>query len=54
MYGPRALDAVPALIRVLSEDSDAIAQDAADALIQITEQDFGQDPARWQEWWEER
>jgi len=53
--GPEAKEAVPALIKALGEDQDAdVRKYAAWALEAITGQDFGEDAARWQRWFEEQ
>ncbi|MGC8843937.1 MAG: hypothetical protein ACP5QS_08355, partial [bacterium] len=45
---------VEPLIAFLREEKDEIAlRYAASALRAITKQDFGLDPAKWQEWWKE-
>jgi hypothetical protein len=51
--GPQAVEAVPALIRALEDESRLVCISAAQALKGITRQDFGEDAAAWQEWWEE-
>jgi hypothetical protein len=48
--GPEALDAVPALIEALSEYR--IRKTVVRALSSITGQDFGEDAAAWQQWWD--
>ncbi|MBL7201970.1 MAG: HEAT repeat domain-containing protein [Anaerolineae bacterium] len=49
--GPEVIGAVPTLISVLQEEKDTTVRSAiVRALTQITEQDFGQDSARWQAW----
>ncbi len=50
--GPGAVEAVPALIQVLGAEDDTLHRDAADSLGEITGQDFGEDAAAWQQWWE--
>jgi 3-methyladenine DNA glycosylase AlkC len=54
VIGPEAKEAVPALIRALEDENVFVRRDAAGALTNITGQDFGQDAAAWQEWWEEQ
>jgi hypothetical protein len=61
--GPEAVEAIPALIQVLEEESDYLRSTARTfgtlkgaaerALNAITGRDFGRDVARWQKWWEE-
>jgi hypothetical protein len=43
---------IPALIEVLSDPVDAIADAAVRALVAMTRQEFGRDPKRWTDWWE--
>ena len=43
--------AVEPLIHVIQEQEPTLQSDAAQALTRITGQDFGVDPATWQEWW---
>ncbi len=50
--GPGAVEAVPALIQALSSDDVNVQKSAARALVEITGQDFGEDAAAWQGWWE--
>jgi hypothetical protein len=45
---------VPALIRALGDPEKEVAAQAANSLHLITGQDFGQDAARWQQWWAEQ
>ena len=52
MIGPDAIEAVPALIQALGDESDNVRASAAWALVAITGQDFGQDGAAWQQWWD--
>jgi HEAT repeat protein len=47
---PRAIE--PLIASLKDEDSD-VRHNAARALKKVTGQDFGQDPEKWQEWWEE-
>ena len=49
--GPGAKEAAPALIGALRDNF--MRMSAAEALKEITGQDFGEDAARWQRWWEE-
>jgi len=42
---------IPLLIKVLQDDDEQLRQGAANVLKLITEQDFGQDADRWQQWW---
>ncbi len=42
--------AIEPLVAALSDDYNALRLTAAEALANITGQDFGQDPAAWQEW----
>lgn len=52
--GPDAVEAVPGLIQMLTECEYGVAcEAAAEALREITGQDFNRDTARWQQWWEE-
>lgn len=44
--------AVEPLIAALKDKYDAVRRNAAEALGKITEKDFGEDPTKWQEWWE--
>jgi HEAT repeat protein len=48
--GPGAMQAVPALIQALGDENDRYF--ASRALADITGQDFGEDAAAWQQWWE--
>ncbi|OGO05014.1 MAG: hypothetical protein A2Y60_01920 [Chloroflexi bacterium RBG_13_54_9] len=51
--GPEAREAVPVLIDALLRDEEEyVGWATADALKDITGQDFGGDAARWQQWWE--
>jgi len=43
---------VPALIRALTDQQDAIPEAAARALGILTRQDFGRDARKWSDWWE--
>jgi len=43
--------AVEPLIHMMQEEKPTLQNDAAHALARITGQDFGVDPATWQEWW---
>ena len=43
---------VDPLIEALSDESGGVRKNAAFALKRITGQNFGIDPAKWQEWWE--
>lgn len=45
--------AVKPLIDALSDQIKDVRKKAALALQEITGKDFGKDPARWQEWWEQ-
>ena len=45
---------VPALIQALEDAGPSVSRSAADALEAITGQDFGEDAARWRQWWEEQ
>lgn len=49
--GPAALEAVPRLIELL-DDQEILYGYASEALAAITGQDFGDDRAAWQAWWE--
>ena len=51
--GPEAREAVPALIRALGDETESVRVAAVEALKAITDQDFGEDANRWQQWWEE-
>jgi hypothetical protein len=54
--GPAATDAVPFLINALKEavaKGDRQKTNFADALKKITRQNLGEQPERWQQWWEE-
>jgi HEAT repeat protein len=44
--------AVPLLLKYLADDSQALAQMAADALAELSGQDYGPDRDRWAAWWE--
>jgi hypothetical protein len=46
---PRAVDA---LIEALKDEDWGVRARAAEALREITGQDFGKDPEKWQKWWE--
>jgi hypothetical protein len=52
--GPEALEAVPALIRLLGDEDEHVRSAAEGALKAITGQDFGQDADAWQAWWDVR
>jgi HEAT repeat protein len=52
--GSEVMAAVPALIQALQDKSDRVRGYAAEALEAITGQQFGQDAARWQQWWNEQ
>ena len=43
--------AVPPLLAALKDEATDIRQHAAAALVALTGQVFGTDPARWEEWW---
>ena len=45
--------AVDPLIATLKDESSLVRRGAADALESITKQDFGEDQAKWQQWWDE-
>lgn len=51
---PRALPAVKSLIARLKDKDSWVRWSAAYALKTITGKDFGQDPVKWQKWWEEK
>lgn len=46
-------EAVPALIKALEDEDKYVRGEAVRALKKITGKDFGEDPSKWQEWWEE-
>jgi hypothetical protein len=54
--GPEAVEAVPALIGVLSNKDESqslsVSWATQDALRAITGQEFGEDAGRWRQWWE--
>ena len=50
--GPGAMQAVPALIQSLSKEDGLVKDSTVKTLSQITGQDFGEDAAAWQHWWE--
>jgi HEAT repeat protein len=52
--GPEEKEVIPALIQALDDESIHVRTSAVRALKAITGQDFGEDPARWQQWWEEQ
>ncbi len=52
--GPEAIDGVPFIIRFLTSENAYTRSNAIEALISITDNDFGEDPSIWQEWWESR
>ena len=52
--GPEAVEAVPALVQALGDEESFVRARVAGALEAITGQDFGEDAARWQQWWEEQ
>ncbi|TKJ29955.1 MAG: hypothetical protein CEE40_06620 [Chloroflexi bacterium B3_Chlor] len=52
--GLEAVEAVPAFIEALGDDSSNVQLRAALALAQTTGQDFGEDIEAWQRWWEEQ
>ena len=52
--GPEPKEAVPALIKTLEDEVPFVRDGAAWALKAITGQDFGEDPDRWQQWWEQQ
>ncbi len=52
-FGPEALDAVPALIQVLNDESISVRIAAASALRHITYENYGEDRTQWQNWWEQ-
>jgi len=45
--------AVEPLIAALKDKDSTVRRDAAWALTKITGKDFGEDQAKWQEWWEQ-
>ncbi|MFQ5976389.1 MAG: HEAT repeat domain-containing protein, partial [Candidatus Hydrothermarchaeales archaeon] len=45
--------AIQPLIAALKDEDSRVQEQAALALEGITDQDFGEDPVKWQEWWEE-
>lgn len=49
--GPEADEAIPALIELLEKEDWTFYNYAADALANITGQDFGEDAAVWRRWW---
>ena len=51
--GPDAKDAVPALIKLLEDEDKYVQGKAVTALKKITGEDLGEDPSKWQQWWEE-
>lgn len=44
--------AVEPLIAALKDRNPDVRESAADALMVITDEEFEEDPAKWQEWWE--
>jgi len=46
-------DAVPALITALEDEDEYVRIEVVTALKKITGEDFGEDPSKWQQWWEE-
>jgi len=46
-------EAVPALIGALEDEDKYVRGKAVTALKKITDEDFGEDPSKWQRWWEE-
>ncbi|MBL7182901.1 MAG: HEAT repeat domain-containing protein [Anaerolineae bacterium] len=52
--GPAAKEAVPALIQAMRNEEWQVRKAIAAALGVITEQNFGEDIARWQQWWEKQ
>ncbi len=44
---------VEPLIPMLRDEDPSVRRESAAALSTITGQDFGEEPGRWQEWWEE-
>jgi len=52
--GPKAMDAVPALIRAMEKYPADAWRNAGPALRKITGQNLTDDPARWRAWWEKR
>jgi HEAT repeat protein len=44
--------AVPAAIDMLKDPNTTVRQGAVQALTQLTRQNFGEDAAKWQAWWE--
>lgn len=48
------LHVIPALIRNLTDANARVREASASALRQVTGEDFGVDPARWQRWWAQR
>lgn len=51
--GSVANEAVPALIQLLGDEEGNVSYNAFRALKAITGHDFGEDQARWRQWWEE-
>lgn len=52
--GPAAEPSVPTLIKALAGKRRALRQPLAECLEKITGQNFGEDPAKWRQWWESR
>jgi HEAT repeat protein len=52
--GPAEKEVISALIQALDNQYVDVRTGAVRALKAITGQDFGEDPARWQQWWEEQ
>jgi hypothetical protein len=46
-------ESVPALVELLEDPEQAVVKAAAEALRHLTKQDFKQERARWQTWWQE-
>jgi hypothetical protein len=50
--GPEADEAIPVLIKLLEDENWLLDSGAADALKNITGQDFGKNAVAWRQWWE--
>jgi len=50
--GPGAMQAVPALIKSLLKEEGIVKDSTVESLIKISGQDFGEDAAAWQQWWD--
>ncbi len=50
--GPEAMEAVPTLTQLFGDENQEVRATVPETLMFITGQNFGEDAAAWQQWWE--